>query len=297
MFLCLAVCSCSMTGVIYTIIKTVGNKWNFSATIVATDEVITSAQIADAVVSPTRQRPHFFTLQYPVARYLASLAMARTSIFYLVTLIGVWVTVFVEAGDHMWSASKYQHSYDTWTSCIFSHFDGSDESWQSACGLHPRLRLRPTPVIVALTSPSILIAIGFLPQFPIFQCITKTCHLLWRYGRSFCAYMQSVRIQLWPTTPALPSASVLISTEDQKLTVSIGVSNLMLDNQLMAFPVPIISSPCTRMQLAPADRMALRNFSSVIESVGPFEDLGTGSYRSVSKDESEAPAQLQPHYL
>ena len=31
----------------------------------------------------------------------------------------------------------------SWAACIFQHFDGTDGSWQSVCGLHPEGRISP----------------------------------------------------------------------------------------------------------------------------------------------------------
>jgi len=63
--------------------------------------------------------------------------------------------------------NRISDSYADFTKCIFSHFDGTDESWERACGLHPSFRddvLWYGWLMTVLSGQSVLVSIIYLSQ-------------------------------------------------------------------------------------------------------------------------------------
>lgn len=157
-----------MGPVIFTILKTVSTEWNYSRSIV--------------VVGHGRGltlKQTFLAAQYRVARYLISLAVARTSILFTVLFLFVWLSVFVTMAKYYVQEKEIKKSYDVWLHCIFTYFSDEEPAlWIGECGEHPKLRYDALVIVWAFSIQSILAALVFLPYSKVVKYFQSTGNYL-----------------------------------------------------------------------------------------------------------------------
>jgi len=100
----------------------------------------------------------------PLARY----KMLRTPIIFSICFLTL-ITCYLSFRVHLTSTfrNRVADSYGDFTKCIFTHFDGTDESWERICGSHPSFRDSVRWYSLATTvlcGQSVLISIVYLSQ-------------------------------------------------------------------------------------------------------------------------------------
>lgn len=175
-----------MSSVIYTIIVTVGNKWNHTRPFIAVNE--------NGIIALQQQM--IVVAQYRVSRYLNTLAVARRSILFVLLVLMVWLSVFVSLCEYYLHEKDITASYETWLDCIFTYYyDEHDSSlWISRCGEHPKLRFDSLTTVCGISVQSILVCVAFMP----YAVLTKQLIRVWRgcvdsMGMRICSTLRTCR--------------------------------------------------------------------------------------------------------
>jgi hypothetical protein len=87
---------------------------------------------------------------------------------FVLTTFGIFIPYILQQVSYYNNYLDIIIEFREWASCVFLNYDGSDSSWQDACGEHQERRpdfALTTWVILCVTGNSILSALVFIPYF------------------------------------------------------------------------------------------------------------------------------------